>query len=1019
MTKRGVASCDAASRDATDVKAKAAAPTGASSPSKPCPRPTAGSPRPQVPSGRGLEETPTPAVGIQAQMPPGVSAEALELALPVLPVGAEAQNYSEDKTVTLMRGIVAYNKHHVRRVMKEDSRWFKGWQDVPVHEHQPLSIRKPDSKDDLLTYVSPWKQAEAVISFKGTGTYKGGGNVFWLNPFVDESHRKLCAIAGDPPLYSACLDAAEKYALRKIQQEGVMQGKVSAAQEARIKFPHVFTTFNWNLASYEADHFDSSLPLVCGHVALWGFHIALMKALVSGDMASVAVLVQAALCAPIEGVIVKNDETLSIISMERSDVARIQYEYLKNSFPAFARKLMVALDGVSPKTSAARLDFCTQNGIRYNGAVVYRSMLTAAQNCYERLDDRANRTLRYIERHNGASKSDLTSAFNTLNRILQVCAKEVDKVNSAMWGSVTVCDLVNHVLEYIAWALDHRKVEGNGVTIAWLEKSRGGNGCGAMKMVIAKVCLRIFVETLVQDLPDTSVAKKEFLGVLMPFSSYAVFNKTFGTEDGGASKPAADDDDNNEQMADGNAEEGDDPFTKMKEKTAGVAVKMLEFLFDLFSQGFDDSLSEFLTSAANTNQAVCQVKWEEWQQADLVEIRRTLSLHRMTVPASEGYEMPAASTRGLKRSLSVAGDAGLDDDEDANDREKEVVKERVEAWSQAQALRRKWVSASCIKADRMSKEQLDKWWAKQTTANQFQGAPGKSHRVFVLSGERWGHETGATPWADESPSTASLDMALDWILERQGPCDTLLIFDGRSSSIRAMMQQKMQKARHVSEIWIVYQPRREAGRKIVFGSRNREVGWVSFPVPKNHVPTQDRKAARWEGNDWETTTFASTFSSMAPLAWGQLPSISLADKERIIGASTPVPPSKVFDTDLGCPLCWQEVKSKDLWCALLEATNADLVVDLGAGSGITARACLTLGIPWVGLCWNQVHVHWLNNVVDRWALEEIVKKKSPLHEQDLAKLVSAHFSDVLQQIQDRDKMIVSEESSDNDDEAKD
>ena len=156
----------------------------------------------------------------------------------------------------------------------------------------------------------------------------------------------------------------------------------------------------------------------------------------------------------------------------------------------------------------------------------------------------------------------------------------------------------------------------------------------------------------------------------------------------------------------------------------------------------------------------------------------------------------------------------------------------------------------------------------------------------------------------------------------------------------------------------------------MFGSRNREVGWVSFPVSRAHVPTQERKAARSTGNEWETTTIAPTFSSMVPLAWTQLPSITLADKERIIGASTPVPSSKVSDSDLGCPLCWQEVKSKDLWCALLEATNADFVVDLSPGSGSTARACLALGIPWVGLCWSQVHTHWLNNVVDRWALED-------------------------------------------------
>ena len=41
-----------------------------------------------------------------------------------------------------------------------------------------------------------------------------------------------------------------------------------------------------------------------------------------------------------------------------------------------------------------------------------------------------------------------------------------------------------------------------------------GNACGAMRMVMAKTYLRIFVESLVEDLPDDSLAKKEFHGVL-------------------------------------------------------------------------------------------------------------------------------------------------------------------------------------------------------------------------------------------------------------------------------------------------------------------------------------------------------------------------------------------------------------------------------------------------------------------------------------------------------------------------
>jgi len=115
-----------------------------------------------------------------------------------------------------------------------------------------------------------------------------------------------------------------------------------------------------------------------------------------------------------------------------------------------------------------------------------------------------------------------------------------------------------------AWALDHEKVEGGGVTTAWLEKT--SKGCGAMRMVMAKVYVRIFLETQwhVMDLPDTSVAKKEFFSVLAPlkFAGYAVFAQAFGTKNGGASSSAAESDDDEKktglQAADGSEAPVDD-----------------------------------------------------------------------------------------------------------------------------------------------------------------------------------------------------------------------------------------------------------------------------------------------------------------------------------------------------------------------------------------------------------------------------------------------------------------------------
>ena len=93
--------------------AKAAALVGASSPRK-------------ATRGRGPEGNPTPAVSVQAHMPPSVAAGGEAPSLPVLPSAAEAPKYSEEKTMSLMRAIVAYNKYHVRRVMKDDTRWFNG-----------------------------------------------------------------------------------------------------------------------------------------------------------------------------------------------------------------------------------------------------------------------------------------------------------------------------------------------------------------------------------------------------------------------------------------------------------------------------------------------------------------------------------------------------------------------------------------------------------------------------------------------------------------------------------------------------------------------------------------------------------------------------------------------------------------------------------------------------------------------------------------------------------------------------
>ena len=56
-----------------------------------------------------------------------------------------------------------------------------------------------------------------------------------------------------------------------------------------------------------------------------------------------------------------------------------------------------------------------------------------------------------------------------------------------------------------------------------------------------------------------------------------------------------------------------------------------------------------------------------------------------------------------------------------------------------------------------------------------------------------------------------------------------------------------------------------------FAARNREVGWVSFSISRGHIATQERSKSKVLPSSWETSSFSTTFSGVAPLSWGMLP----------------------------------------------------------------------------------------------------------------------------------------------------
>ena len=89
------------------------------------------------------------------------------------------------------------------------------------------------------------------------------------------------------------------------------------------------------------------------------------------------------------------------------------------------------------------------------------------------------------------------------------------------------------------------------------------------------------------------------------------------------------------------------------------------------------------------------------------------------------------------------------------------------------------------------------------------------------------------------------------------------------------------------------------------------------------------------------------------------------------------------------------------WKEFLLSIGATKVVDLSPGSASLARACLDVGIPI--LCWTRSESHgkWLANVLDRYALQQIITSKSALYEAELAKMVESHFEEMLMQLREK------------------
>ncbi len=510
---------------------------------------------------------------------------------------------------------------------------------------------------------------------------QAAANIFWCNPFPLSGTR--ATIAGETPGWQAVHDMADFFRPFGLKQKRAAD---KVARDGRIQFPVVLCVHAPTLDAFTAATFPGTLDVLTGHAALYGWYLAMTEALIATDLPWIATLWQAGLTVSVQGVLAEDDQSLALLSMKQNNDLRTTSASFADTFPAFARKLSVALERVAGL--AKRLEYCQTEDIRYNGQAVHRTLLLAAQSYVDKVDVDTHGLLVELDRKYG--KDVLTGKYHVLTRLLQICGKEVDTAPQ-IW-SATCSFLVTQVLTYITWALEHDQVSPAGITVEWLDKSRSGS-VGACLRTLAKCQLVSHVTSMVEQLPEESKARTEMLDIMKHFTSYRAYAQAFGNAStlacGSASTPAAAPDAGVQSDP-----EAKDPFERIREAASKPAQTVLDFLFDIFACEHEKDIANLCGKQPGS---VARLQWSHLDGdagQKLREISRQLAIHKLAVPAVQSDGAPPPSAARTLRRLESGGSDGPDG---ADSRLAAAERERVETWKSAQQARKKLASISVTK----------------------------------------------------------------------------------------------------------------------------------------------------------------------------------------------------------------------------------------------------------------------------------------------------------------------------------
>ncbi|CAK9018138.1 Uncharacterized protein SCF082_LOCUS13947 [Durusdinium trenchii] len=341
---------------------------------------------------------------------------------------------------------------------------------LALPEQSSATATNGNKSRKVCSYKEMWKKDNAIQSLRTSALYEAGGSGFWMS-CSPVDNLPLTAEGGVP-----CeTDASASWPIHLGSWNQLTHAKAlfdpSPHHHGRILFPVTLETAvksPTDVVSPSGGEHPASLKLLCGHLILAAWWLAMHEAIVASDNDRIGALFEAMLTVTIRVTLWVSDAHVMKVAMASAERTRA-LEVSCDNVITFADRLRIVVNDITScdsvsMTHAKCLDKLRQDGVLWQGKPVTRNMLVSCDSMPKNLSQRCRALLSFLESKYG--RCLLTDGPTRLYRLIVSVVKFIDKLRLSPKPSVT--DALEMLFSSLCLSLEAEAVTSDSVTTEFL-----------------------------------------------------------------------------------------------------------------------------------------------------------------------------------------------------------------------------------------------------------------------------------------------------------------------------------------------------------------------------------------------------------------------------------------------------------------------------------------------------------------------------------------------------------------------